>query len=243
MKVLHAAVLVISLAIKPLGKSKDVWGWAEFLQPLVVLAGWGAAAGVGIWQVPWSGFVILGVVPSLLLLAAAIRLQLQLDSYEAPQLEFVFDPARYPSCRMAHPNGRVQYRVGVRPIASRSVEEVRVEVTDVQPPPESWYHALPLVLHPKDAAGSVTFTANPYVENYVDVIDGLRGESRSILVYYAGVFDFQQGLLRLETYLPPDTHRLRLRATGRDVRPCEEDFVVSITESEELLFHASGVAE
>ena len=102
------------------------------------------------------------------------RLKIRLDEFEVTRLDIVFDPDRYAACRAVH-GELVQYRVAVLTRGGSTVNEVKVEVIDVDPPPDHWYADLPLRLPPKDSSQYTTVTLDPNAERFVDVMDGLHG--------------------------------------------------------------------
>jgi hypothetical protein len=137
-------------------------------------------------------------------------------------------------------NGRL-YRVGVRSLTRKTVDDVRVRLAALDP---QAIDILPLTLHRKDdnpqqplAPYEETFSVHPggrEPDVFVDVLLKADGLDAIVIEHIA------QGV---NNRIQPRRYRLTLRVSGRDSKPFDRQFIADLDNRGRLLFRRATRGE
>jgi hypothetical protein len=222
----------IWLALRPISKAEAAYGWWEIMNLLPPIAYFVVPA-ITDWTTSFD-FIWFAVVPAILLLIAGIKLQYRLEKYEAKQVELLFDPSRFPSCRMQEERTlgvmTTIYRVGLRAVGRRTVD-ARIQLLRFMPQNANF---LPQPLNPMNipVSGGGWVTVNPSQEpnQFINVVEWTPGEEIAIC-YHRGIGNRRQW----PNTIPLGVYTFTLSVEVRDGATFEQNFTVNAEEGELVL--------
>jgi hypothetical protein len=215
-------------ALRPLSKITDIWDYKDIIQAVIIFMGWGGGGGLTTTINTGVATGILAGIPALLFLLAGIKLQFKVKKYDMREVELVFAPDVYPSCRIQE-GGVTTYRVGLRTKGKKKVCS-RVELVRFRPQNANF---LPQPLTPMNmpTTGEGWVEVNPGTtpNQFINVVQWMP-EGEIVICYHQ-----QQGNRLWPNMIPVQEYVFTLLVQTRDASSFEEDFIVKV-ENKELVF-------
>lgn len=223
---------VILLAAKPLSKSADIWDLWGIIQTILTSGIWSGSSAIAFLRLHTNelGFGLLIGIPTLLIIIAAVKIQMKINSYESTTIELTYDD----TCNMtlSHDNGDgslilYQYcMVLIKSSGKVPINNVDVILKEIKPDNYGFGRISFRPRNPIDQQGRCTVYPNGIATCYFEIAswDSLSRETR---------FHFREQYAKTRTYpnLQNTKHDLTLLVTGeRDnvAQKNEKHFVLEV---------------